>query len=365
MNSTPDEILRDPLFQLNALLWLSQPLPTTYEITPLLYEQGFTVYSLSPLFGLPPDLQLTAQNAQINMQRVARPDVVLRHEGDHKFAFTECKASSFSVESSTARQARTLLVIAGPRSAEILGLGIDQVSSSLLAFMVPENECEQSNQTLRELCLELDENHLPIGQFCTLGLLLTKSDISIVVDNVGGEFFKISPGSYPFIRLDQDTDPRPFYFIPYDPDVSQSRREEAFCKRILFERIHSAIVAAVGRANPPVKLLLKSPEILNDAMFGVYGRWENRESRKHMRKLCRQLMNSLAEAVNSVATDAIVVKAVNTWSICLEDEEQHEVVKDTLANFSCEQFSLRDETSPDLLDLMDNRKDEGTVNEKT
>ena len=64
--------------------------------------------------------------------------------------------------------------------------------------------------------------------------------------------------------------------IPYDPDLNQSEDERVFCKRVLFERIHSGVLVAVGRSSPPVELLLKPNELLNDAMFGIYALWESR-----------------------------------------------------------------------------------------
>lgn len=361
MTSTPNELLKDPIFQLNAPLWLSQPLPGSYEITPLLYKQGFTLYAIGPLLSIPLDLQLIAQEARINMQNRVSPDIVLENKSDRKFAFTECKATSFSPTSSTAQQARALLVVAGPRASEVLALGTGQVSSSLLVFVMPDDECKRITQTLESLCSELDENELPSGRFCTLGLLLTDSDIRIVIDDVGSKFFALTQGDHPFIKRDPDTDPRPLYFIPYDPNVQQSRQEVAFCRRTLFERMYISVVAAVGRANLPTGLVLESQDILNDAMFGMYEHWENRDSETHMCRLCRKFMDDLAKAVNSVVTDAIIVQSTRSWKINLQDEKQREMVIDVLNSFSCETLSLRMEMEPDLLDLMDNREDNESV----
>ncbi|HXF05946.1 MAG TPA: hypothetical protein VNM72_11100 [Blastocatellia bacterium] len=279
MTSIPNELIKDPLFQLNALPWLAQPLPDENEISPLLYKQGFTVYAIAPLLGPPPDLRLVAQEARISMQERVRPDVVLTHEGDRKFGFIECKASAFGPTSSPAEQARSLLVVAGPRAAEVLGLSSGQVLASLLGFVMPENDREPLTQTLARLCEELDKNGLPAGQFSILGLVLTDTDISIMINDLGSTFFALSPGANPFMKREPDTDPRPLYFIPYDPDVAQSEQERMLCKRVLFERMQSTIIAAVGRANPPTELSLESQKVLNDAMFGMYGHWENRDSR--------------------------------------------------------------------------------------
>ncbi len=350
MISEPNELLKNPLFQLNVLLWMAQPLPEDYGITPLLYRRGFTVYAIAPLLPLPPDVRLATEQVQMSVQAGARPDVVLTQESARKFAFAECKASSFGPTSSTAEQARTLLIVAGPRAAEVLGLASGQVTDSLLTFVIPDDQRGPLAQTLADLHNELGDNRLPVGQFSLLGLLLADTDIEIVLDELGSCFFTLASGATPFMKLEEETDPRPLYFIPYDPDVGQSEQERVFCKRVLFERMHSTIVSAVGRANPPAELLLESRKILNDAMFGMYGHWENRESEKHMRGLCMQFMGALARAVNSVASGSMAFQPGEGWKVSLQNPEQQDKVVDGLTRFSCETLDLGIEPPPDLFD---------------
>lgn len=355
MTSNPHEFIKDPLFHLNALLWLAQPVPEGGEITPLLYKKGFTVYAIGPRLAPPPDQLLVAQEAHISMQQSTRPDVVLTHKDDGKFGFTECKASSFGVTSSTANQARTLLVTAGPRAAEVLGLATDQVSASLLVFMIPENNRELLIQTLSDLAKELNGNGLPPGHFSVLGLSLSATDLSIVIDDLGSKFFTLPSGRSAFMKLEPDTDPRPLYFIPYDPDVDQSEHERQSSKRILFERMQSTIVSAVGRAIPPTELVLESQKILNDAMFGMYGQWEDPESTRCMRRLCKEFMCNIEQIINGVGPGIMDFHPEEGWKIILSGEEQQESVLDALTHFFCERLDLRPELQPTLLDdLEDN-----------
>ena len=360
MTPMPNELVEDPLFQLNALLWLAQPLPKKCEISPLLYQKGFMVYAIAPLLGLPPDLRLMAQEARINMQERVRPDVVLAHEGARKFAFAECKANSFGPTSSAAEQARSLLVVAGPRAGEVLGLAAWQVADSLLAFMTPQTEQGPLAQTLATLYKELDAAQIPGGQFSVLGLLLTETEVSIGIDERASTFFALPPGNNHFLRREPDTDPRPLYFIPYDPDINQSPQERKFCKRILFERMHCTVTAAVAHAHPPHELCLDCQKILNDAMFGMYDQWENRESARHMRRLCKQLMDALMQAVNSEAPNSITFQSREGWKIILQDSEQQEKVLGALRRFSCVTLDLRTEPDPSLFDEMEDSPPSGT-----
>src|SRR5438309_1259630 len=131
MSPTKIDPVSDPLFQLNVLLWLTQPLPQESAIVPLLHQRGFSVYAIAPALVVPLDLQVAARQAQIALQPSARPDVVLTQESERKFAFTECKASSFGPNSSTAEQARAFLLTTGSRAAEVLGLDAAQVRDSI------------------------------------------------------------------------------------------------------------------------------------------------------------------------------------------------------------------------------------------
>jgi len=350
MTPTPNDFLRDPLFQLNAVLWLAQPLPEASTVAPLLHRQGFGVYAIAPLLGPPADVRLAAQTVGIAIQERVRPDVVLSRERDRRFSLVECKASSFEVTSPTAEQARSLLIAAGPRGAEMLGLAPREVSDSLLTFVSREHECEELAQTVSALSLELARSELPAGRSSCLGLTMTAHEVAVEVNAAASDFLGLPVGRNRFIDCEEGSDPRPLYFIPYDPDVTQSPQEAVFCKRVLFERIQSEVIAAVGRSNPPAEVVLESGKLLNSAMFGMYGHWENQDSASHMRRLCRQLMDAITQAANSVSQDAIAFQPGRGWTVNLASEEQHESVLDALTRFSCETLSLRVEPSPSLFD---------------
>ena len=189
------------------------------------------------------------------------------------------------------------------------------------------------------------------ARFTILALQADANDLSMIIDDAGAAFFSLESGSNPIMRLESDTDPRPLYFIPYDPDVTySSEREKDFCKRVLFERLHSAILVAVGRANPPAELILGPDRLLNDATFGMYAQWENRDSARHMRGLCQQLMRPLTQSVNSVAQGVVRQDERGAWAIKLDSFEQQEKVIDALTRFACETLDLRTEAEPELFE---------------
>ena len=350
MTSSAADLINDPVFQLNAVLWLAQPMPGSGDIRPLLYDRGFTVHAIGPLLPLPPDLRLIAQDAGMALQSGVRPDVVLQRQRDQRYALVECKKASFGTESTTSEQARTLLLVAGPRCAESLGLASDQVSGSAACFAVPEDQRDLLQGTLSSLSEEMATAELTCGEFCFMGFLLSESHVCIAVGPTGSRFFSVPQGSHPFLKREPGTDPRPLYFIPYDPDLLPSQAEQAFCKRLLFARLQITVIVAVGHAKPPAELTLRSHDILNDAMFGIYGLWDNPGSRRHMRGLCKLFMRALLEAVEPDVPGAVSFQPQVGWKFAVQDEQHHERVMDALMRFSSETLALEEKPAPDLFD---------------
>jgi len=85
-------------------------------------------------------------------------------------------------------------------------------------------------------------------------------------------------------------------------------------------------------------------------MFGMYALWENRDSARHMRELCRQLMRPLVRAVNTVCAEAVTYDADTGWKFNLATVEQHRQVIDAVSRFSCETLDLRAEPERDLFE---------------
>ena len=350
MNHIRTELLRDPLFQLNIILWLTQPMPPQGSITPLLHQKGFSVYAIAPALSVPPGIALAVQGSSLQTQQRVRPDVVLKRETDLNFALVECKASSFGVATEQAIQARTFLLLADELLAEVLGLSPEQIHASILAYALPHSESALLKATLSTLSNELRRHHLPTGDSTIIGLDIDSRDLRVVFDKSGSRFFSIASGSHTVMQVQPGDDPRPLYFIPYDPDVHQSPEENLFCKRILFERIHSVVLAAVGRASSPESLTLNIDNLLNEATFGMFGLWENRESLKHMQRMCRQLITALSRAVNKEVKGSLSYEPPEELKVVLSDTNQHHQVLAAIERFSCESMDLRVPPMPDLFD---------------
>ncbi|MEW6667904.1 MAG: hypothetical protein AB1512_22060 [Thermodesulfobacteriota bacterium] len=355
MTSRIEDIIRDPLFQLNVLLWLAQPQHpwAQPEIDPLFFEVGFTVHAIAPLLAPPPDLLLACRQRGIGVQDRVRPDVVLVGQQGKQFAFVECKANSFGVASSTANQARTLLLLAGPRSAEVLGFAAGRTLDSIPGLFLPEEHRFPMAQTLDQLNASLISQGLPAGDFSVVGLGADEERIYLQLDKKGAEFFSLLPGPLELMRLEADTDPRPLYFIPFDPDLDQTPDEKAFCKRVLLERLQGGLIALVGRAHPPFNLSVNLQRLLNDATFGTFDQWENQDTHKHLRGLAKQLLTAIAQEISRIIPGVVSYTPAEGWRIKAENPELHQHLMDGLTRFSCDSMSLETDPQLDLFEQME------------
>jgi hypothetical protein len=349
-------VVRDPLFQLNLVLWLAQPLPkiegqplSVLSPNPILHQHGFRVYAVAPKLPLPERLVLKARQSGIPIQPSGRPDVVLQKQ-NRAFSLVECKASSFKPADSASKQARTFLLMTHKDSAEVFGMLPQQVSDTALAYLLPEPHRKELQQTLSELEVELRQKGFRTGSFTILGLNLQQqsSELRLIVDKEGHKFFGIPQGTHPVLPIQPDTDPRPLYFIPYDPDVDQSQEERQFCRRILCERILGAILGRVGRTKTGSTITVSIDELLSDATLGMFRLWRNRDSAKHLRDICRKIVRSIGAATYD--TRFALDGQSRTLSINLTDTEWHEQLLRVLERFSCESMSASPEQQPELFE---------------
>ena len=347
--TTPSDLVSDPVFQLNALLWLASPLPPIGPYKPILRDAGFEIYSIAPMLAPPPDVLLRLKETGLAHQERFRPDVILADRQRRCFVLVECKANSFGTASSTAEQARTLLVVCGDRLHDTLNVAPTDIASRAASYFIPERVATAMRETLEDLDKELASKRLPKGKSVLLMLCAREESIDFMADELAQTLMGI-PESTRFVVIEADTDPRPLYFIPYDPDCDQLSEEREFCKRVLFERIHSEILGSAGRSLPPVTIPFDADGLLDKSTMGMYGFWENRESQSHLKRLVRQLVEKLMEKVNDRHSGAFVATGNWTWQLRIEKGTQ-ESLCDVLSRFSCETMDLRAEPEPYLFDV--------------
>ena len=140
------------LFQLNVLIWATIPQPSCAPVKPILRDLGCCLFSIEqPLqASIRQRVSLQARTLSVSMEPVA--DALLENAGSSRFVVTECKPSSFGVESDQTRQARGL-ILAG---SDIMQRGLPITAGSAeVCYIVPGGDIGAMEATLISLRAEL------------------------------------------------------------------------------------------------------------------------------------------------------------------------------------------------------------------
>jgi len=355
MSYNIDNLCKDPLFQLNLVIWLTQPQPPqNFYVYPLFYNSNLNLYSIGPLLTLPLNIRLQISKGNLDCQDATRPDLILEGGEKNKFCILECKASSFGPNSSTAKQARTLLLISGPIISEVLGIGMRGKNEGILCYFSGSNQIEMIEDTLRNLTQEIENLNLKTGTYGCFGIKAEQSAILLEYSEKIKTSLNLKDDSpVEVIRFEKETDPRPLYFIPYDPNIQQTKEEQEFCRRILFERILSYIISKIGGATIPETITFSIGELLNFATFGLYKIWEDKEATKHVRRFVRDFLNKLKKAIDEPLRESITHEPEKGWTFNLKDKKIYEELLKQLQKFRPETLDLSKKVEPTLFDNLE------------
>jgi len=353
MNPNINELCKDHLFQLNLAIWLAQPQPLSeFYVYPIFYESQLNIYSIGPLLTLPLDIIRLVVKENINCQDAVRPDLILATAGEKKFCILECKSSSFGPESSTANQATTLLLIAGPVISEVLGIGKRGENEGILCYFIGPDSAELMEETLKTLEKEIkDKTKLESGTYGCFEIKPSQTSIILKYLEKVKIFLNLTKNSpVEVIKFEEDTDPRPLYFIPYDPNIDQTKEEQEFSRRILFERILGYMICKIGGAYIPSSITFTTEELLNYATFGLYEIWEENETKRHVRRLVKDFLNQIRSVISIPLRESITYEPQKGWTFTLKDRETCEEILKQLQRFKPETLDLSKKIEPTLFE---------------
>jgi hypothetical protein len=143
--------------------------------------------------------------------------------------------------------------------------------------------------TLRALMVRLDDVEVGHGSAAAMGLRRESDGVYVQWSSrastpAGTEDL----GDAPIVDVPLDEDPRPLYFLPWDPGAHQSPEMEGFCKHLLFEQLRVLALAEVGNVEPPQRLELNMLDLLNKACHGLISKWRKRNDVQRVADATRQ-----------------------------------------------------------------------------
>lgn len=310
-----ERLTRDPVFQVNSCLWLvwRSPIPIgeqTYR------SAGFLLRALGRKLAVPPHIK--TRYAELGWKfDPPEPDLLFQHAGSSKHLVLECKASSFSIASSTAQQARKLLTFcADPNCCA------GAKSALIVTYVVSDEDSEQQLKTLEELTSELAELGFEVADSGTLGLAIAEGSLWATLK-------VLAPGKHQELGLIEgrirvidgiDGDVRPLYIVPYDPAAAdnQADQEREYCARQLSERILNFATSIVGRAAAPEIVSIDPMDAIKQATFGVSDRWLSRDVDTLRNRVGEELFRALNRGMPEKVE--MIGKKVHVNLLTLEDQ---------------------------------------------
>lgn len=352
MTSNINQLCKDPLFQINLAIWMAQPQSVLhFYIYPIFYESGLRIYSIGPLLALPPDIRLAVAK-KINCQAAVRPDLILESQRNRRLCILECKASSFGPESSTASQARSFLLIANKILSEVLGLPTRAESKGMVCYLIGPDNAELMEGTLDALEKEIKEKvNCESGNYGCLKIRPFESSIILEYPEKIKKYMNLKKDSpIQIIEIKKDTDPRPLYFIPYDPNIQQRKEEQEYCRRVLFERILSYVLSSIGGSTIPGSITFLTDDLLNAATFGIFDIWEDNEAKKHIKRLVRDFIENIRASINESLRQCISYESQKGWIIDLKDKGIQDELLKQLQKYKPEELDLSKKIEPTLFE---------------
>jgi GTP cyclohydrolase II len=284
------DLIGDPLFQLNVMVLLSWRGTRRAGITPLFAEAGYELSFIERTIPVPEPARLRLTESGIEVQMAASPDVFLEHPDARAFVPIECKRSSFSAASSTARQARAMLLLEGSVLASFIGKPPGGTWSGVLTYLSVEGNGTPLLATLRQLSEELRGNGARVSESASLeiswgseGVYVTAVAESAPLPSVE----LIRPVLA--LRLRPGEDPRPLYPIPVLPGGGQERdiAGEAQIRELL--RIRS--LALLGSLGPRREYDLDEDFLARAVQ--VWTLWRNEQAKRNLRVHARAYLRDL------------------------------------------------------------------------
>jgi hypothetical protein len=277
-------LLKDPVFQLNLLLWMTREQPVdNYRVRPLFYEWGFEIIYIEHPFPFPEEVTKAIKGSELDIGEGPEPELILGRQTDSKALYFEAKADSFGIKSTNCRQARAHLIASGPVFREVLS----PLSDCLLCYVVPANACAQMSACLTGLAEELQGMNLEPGSFSCHGLAVRGQRVIYSWDSR----FKIHAGveADEFAILDnfpEDTDPSPLMIVFSDEDCSNPNMRD-FYRRAVVDQVRACLLCDLHSHALGAQYKTSSDNLLAKTTDGFL-HYLGRNRQKALRRLVRE-----------------------------------------------------------------------------
>ncbi len=316
----PAQLLSDPVFQLNMVIWSVKDLPKdgNSQINPFLKEAGYYIVALnrrillteigdrSSFFELVPDWSPPV------------PDVWLRHESDNFDLILELKSRGFGEKSSKKiKQIYKMLAASFDLSSSI---GIKDRKPGFFIIMTLHKDADKMTDTLNLLKSTLEEVQISSAPVAVIGLDHSQNNWlwnSLNPSTLPKPLCKGLSQPVTVLRsMGHIEDIIPMYFIPWLPEVDdESSPLISDGLAVLTGRVLSYVQKEIKNAEPPVMLSLRADSLLQEATYGVFNHWKGKDRKNFTKKVINIISKNINAISISYKSDKEVGIEIKTESI--------------------------------------------------
>jgi len=279
-----DELFKDPVFQLNLLLWMAKEQPSdNYRVRPLLYQAGFKMIYIEHPFAFPVETATAIQNSELDISLEPEPEMIVGRERDQKALYYEAKSNSFSPASDNSRQARGHLLACGPAFSEVLA----PLESCLLCYVTPEDKRELMSECLGTLAEQLKQVDLKPGAFSAHGLSIQEGEIIYSWDDEFKTYINLHGNSSSIMSgVKGDVNPTPLLLLYSDEDHYDPLMQDYY-RQALIEQVRATMLCEL-QSYPIQSVYSRTPDQLLAKTSGDLFKYYGRKRVTSLRRLVKQ-----------------------------------------------------------------------------
>jgi hypothetical protein len=324
----------DPLFQLNTVLWMLQPLPGERGATrPVLHNAGYRVWALGKRLTAAPEVERLLA-VKLNLRGAPEPDVLASAPPAHPWLVVECKASSFGVDSSTIDQA--MKVIARARDLSLVGGSPPGTElPGHVVYVTRREHASDLQATLDALASKAAAVGLDPAAVCTLGIHIEKG-VGLTVAHLGGSLPAAAAGAFAteVVVLEASgpgEDARPLYLVPYDPSVNQSEEERILCLRVLLAGARAEAASLIGRwPQVPGTAVIEGNALLEGATFGLSKLWHDTGARDKAASVVLRFVKASLRSMSRYAPHVVDGNSPRRIVVQLTSDDQRQACAEAI-----------------------------------
>jgi hypothetical protein len=346
-----NDLIKDPVFQLNLILWMTKAQPREgYRVKPFFFEQGFEIIYIENPFSFPEETlnSIKSKAMEINISSSPEPDLIIgREKIDGKALYFEEKSNSFGIQSSNSKQALGHLLACGPVFAEVFS----PLKSCLLCYVVPEKSCDKMSECLKTLSNDLIEKGLEAGNFSIHGLALNQNQIVYSWDESLKEYLRIPYDHVPIIdEVSNDTDPSPLLLVFSDEDCHNLEIRD-FYRQIVIHQVRACLLCDLHSLS--VSATYQSiPDNILDRTSGNLFQYLGKKRQKGLRSLIlenifKQIFEHWKDKQKGIKLEGNQLSV--SWSVSGEKEAFLDWLEDKHTIFNISKPS--EQLTPDLFEL--------------